>query len=84
MIQVILTIIIVGAFFILFFNPTYYDLKNKTDSNKKISTSHGFVKDVSSDPFLDNFIPPTYGDIGTFNAFSSIPDDNWMSGFPTD
>ena len=81
MIGIIVTIILVSAFFILFFNPTF-DLKNKTDSEPEISTTAGFIEDTYRGPFVDNFIPPKYGDVGTFVAYSSVPEDHWLHGFP--
>ena len=81
MIRIILTILLVGAFFILFFKPKY-DLKNKTVSEP--STTKGFVEDTYRGPITDRFIPPKYGDIGTFVAYSSVPDDHWLSGFSQD
>ena len=81
MIRIIITILLVGAFFILFFKPKY-DLKNKTVSEP--STTKGFVEDTHRGPILfgRDGIPPRYGDIGTFVAYSSIPETNWLSGFP--
>ena len=76
-----MTILLVGAFFILFFKPKY-DLKNKTVSEP--STTKGFVEDTFRGPITDRFIPPKYGDIGTFVAYSSVPDDHWLSGFSQD
>ena len=75
------TILLVGAFFILFFKPKY-DLKNKTVSEP--STTKGFVEDTYRGPITDRFIPPKYGDIGTFVAYSSVPEDHWLSGFSQD
>ena len=76
-----MTIFLVGAFFILFFKPKY-DLKNKTVSEP--STTKGFVEDTYRGPITDRFIPPKYGDIGTFVAYSSVPEDHWLSGFSQD
>ena len=81
MIRIIITILLVGAFFILFFKPKY-DLKNKTVSEP--STTKGFVEDTYRGPITDRFIPPKYGDIGTFVAYSSVPEDHWLSGFSQD
>jgi len=79
MIKTILTILLVGAFFILFFKPKY-NLKNKTVDEP--STTAGFIDDTYRGPFVDNFIPPKYGDVGTFVAYSSVPENNWLHGFP--
>ena len=87
MLRIILTILLVGAFFILFFKPNY-NLKNKTDSVAvdidEISTTDGFIEDTHRGPILfgRDGIPPRYGDIGTFVAYSTIPEDQWLSGFP--
>jgi hypothetical protein len=82
MLDIIITIILVSAFFILFFKPTF-DLENKREERlKKASTIDGFIEDTYRDPFIDRFIPPEIGDIGTFSAYSSIPEDNWLHGFP--
>jgi len=79
MIKILVTIILVSAFFILFFNPSF-DLKNKKEP--EVSTTAGFIEDTFRGPFVDHFIPPKYGDIGTFSAYSTIPDDHWLHGFP--
>ena len=79
MIKTILTILLVGAFFILFFKPGY-NLKNKTVDEP--STTAGFIDDTYRGPFVDNFIPPKFGDVGTFVAYSSVPENNWLHGFP--
>lgn len=79
MIKIILTILLVGAFFILFFKPKY-NLKNKTVEEP--STTAGFIEDTYRGPFVDKFIPPKYGDMGTFVAYSSVPENNWLHGFP--
>jgi hypothetical protein len=81
MFGIIVTIILVSAFFILFFNPTF-DLKNKTEPEAEASTTAGFIEDTYRGPFVDNFIPPKYGDVGTFVAYSSVPEDHWLHGFP--
>jgi hypothetical protein len=89
MLRIILTILLVGAFFILFFKPNY-NLKNKTDSmvadvgTEEASTTDGFVEDTHRGPILfgRDGIPPRYGDIGTFVAYSTVPETHWLSGFP--
>jgi len=93
MIGIFVTILIVGAFFILFFKPKY-NLKNKTVSEPQASTTAGFIEDTR-DAFINPVYPfqvmqrdesgkilPIYGDIGTFVAYSSVPEDNWLHGFP--
>ena len=93
MFRIILTILMVGAFFILFFKPKY-NLKNKTVIEPEASTTAGFIEDTG-DAFINPRYPtqlikrdetgniePIYGDIGTFVAYSGIPEDNWLHGFP--
>ena len=92
MIKIIVTIILVSAFFILFFNPTV-GLQNKTKATKA-STTAGFIEDTR-DAFIIPMYPAqvmdrditgkvksVYGDIGTFVAYSTVPDEHWLSGFP--
>jgi hypothetical protein len=84
MLRLIITILLVGAFFILFFKPKY-NLKNKTSSNsEEASTTDGFVEDTQRGPILfgRDGIPPRYGDIGSFVAYSTVAEDHWLSGFP--
>ena len=93
MLRIILTILLVGAFFILFFKPNY-NLKNKTDLGSvatdtgtgEISTTDGFVEDTHRGPILfgRDGIPPRYGNIGTFVAYSGVPEEHWLNGFPQD
>jgi hypothetical protein len=93
MLKILLTIVLVGAFFILFFKPKY-NLKNKTVSEPEASTTAGFIEDTE-DAFINPRYPtqlikmdetgsikPIYGDTGTFVAYSTIPEDNWLHGFP--
>ena len=92
MIRIIVTIILVSAFFILFFNPAF-ELQNKTEVSKA-STTAGFIEDTR-DAFIIPMYPAqimdrditgkvksVYGDIGTFVAYSTVPDEHWLSGFP--
>lgn len=85
MLGIIITAILVSAFFILFSNPKF-ELQNKTVSKSKpkenVSTADGFIEDTYRGPFVDHFIPPKYGDIGTFVAYSSIPEEHWLHGYP--
>ena len=94
MIKIIVTIILVSAFFILFFNPTL-ELQNKKGSEPEASTTAGFIEDTR-DAFIIPMYPaqvmdrnaitgeviPVYGDIGTFVPFSVVPENNWLHGFP--
>lgn len=93
MFKIIVTIILVSAFFILFFNPTL-ELQNKTEPDVEVSTTTGFIEDTRDafiipmypsqimDRDITGRIKPIYGDIGTFVAYSTIPDEHWLSGFP--
>jgi hypothetical protein len=93
MFQIIVTILLVGAFFILFFKPVH-NLKNKTVSEPAASTTAGFIEDTR-DAFINPRYPtelmhrdetgkiqPVYGDIGNFVAYSSVPENHWLHGFP--
>jgi len=84
MLGIIITAILVSAFFILFSNPNF-ELQNKKSKPKpkeKVSTTDGFIEDTYRGPFVDHFIPPKYGDIGKFVAYSSIPEEHWLHGYP--
>ena len=84
--EIILTILLVGAFFILFFKPQY-TLKNKMEEEEEeeeeevteASSTVGFVEDTGLETFGAVF---EEGDMGTFVPYSTIPDDNWLSGSP--
>lgn len=88
MLGIILTILMVGAFFILFFK-TPYNLKNKkeeteTDTEVKteteeVSSTVGFVEDTGLDSYGSVF---EKGDMGSFVPYSTIPEDSWLSGSP--
>ena len=86
MMEIILTILLVGAFFILFFKPQY-TLKNKKEEGEEeeeeevteASSTVGFVEDTGLETFGAVF---EEGDMGTFVPYSTIPDDNWLSGSP--
>ena len=85
MITTFVTVVIVSTFFILFFAS--YDTKSKNEKKKtkkepEASTTAGFIKDTYRDPYINHFIPPKVGNIGTFVAHSSVPENNWLHGFP--
>jgi len=85
MISIIVTIILVSAFFILFFGG--FSPENKKKKIKKVkkpeaSTSAGFIEDTYKDPFIAHFIPPKIGNIGKFVPYSSVPENHWLHGFP--
>ena len=93
MLGIILTILLVGAFFILFFKPEY-NLKNKTVIEPEASTTAGFIEDTDDAFIIPRYptqlikmddagkIKPIYGDIGNFVAYSSVPENHWLHGFP--
>jgi len=93
MFRIVITILLVGAFFILFFKPKY-NLKSKTVSEPEASTTAGFIEDTDDAFIIPTYptqlikmsesgnIKPIYGDIGTFVAYSSVPEDHWLHGFP--
>ena len=87
MMEIILTILLVGAFIILFFKQQN-TLKNKKEEDEEeekeeevteASSTVGFVEDTGLETFGAVF---EEGDMGTFVPYSSIPDDNWLSGSP--
>jgi hypothetical protein len=86
MLGIILTILMVGAFFILFFK-TPYNLKNKKEEEEKeteteteeVSSTVGFVEDTGLDSYGSVF---EKGDMGSFVPYSTIPEDSWLSGSP--
>ena len=80
-----------SAFFILFFEP---GRKVVSKNKSKPSTAMGFIEDTR-DAFIIPMYPsqlierditgkviPIYGDIGTFRGYSSVPEYNWLHGFP--
>lgn len=88
MLGIILTILMVGAFFILFFK-TPYNLKNKKEEKEteteteteaeEVSSTVGFVEDTGLDSYGSVF---EKGDMGSFVPYSTIPEDSWLSGSP--
>lgn len=82
MIWTVITVLLVGAFFILFFTPSYTVKNKRVVEEEEPSTTAGFIEDTYRGPFVDHFIPPKYGDVGTFVAYSSVPENNWLHGFP--
>ena len=80
MYKILATIILVGGFFILFFNPSF-ELKNKRE---KIQTSMatGFIEDTNEAFIIPTYptqliekdmygnIKPIYGDIGNFIPYT--------------
>lgn len=81
MMDILVTAIIVSAVFILFFIEGSKK-KKKVHKKPEASTTAGFVEDTYRDPFINHFIPPKVGNIGKFVPFSSVPEDNWLHGFP--
>ena len=86
MLGIILTILMVGAFFILFFK-TPYNLKNKKEETEtetetkteEVSSTVGFVEDTGLDSYGSVF---EKGDMGSFVPYSTIPEDSWLSVSP--
>lgn len=81
MFGIFMTILMVGAFFILFFKRPY-TLKNKKEpkvEEEEVSSTVGYVEDTGLESYGDVMKP---GKIGTFVPFSTVPDDNWLSGYP--
>ena len=71
----------------MFFIP-YLELKNKkVEKDPTASTTAGFIEDTK-DAFIIPMYPTQikrdskYGDIGTFTPYSSVPENNWLHGFP--
>jgi hypothetical protein len=81
MLGIFMTILMVGAFFILFFKTPYTVIENKKQPKVKeeVSSTMGFVEDTGLESYGDVMKP---GDTGTFVPFSNIPDDSWLSGYP--
>jgi hypothetical protein len=82
-----ISVILTATFFILFFDLDLLEMKskNRTKDSKNqepVSTAHGFVEDTYRGPITDRFIPPKYGPIGSFVGYSSVPEYNWLHGFP--
>jgi hypothetical protein len=82
MIEIIITILMVGAFFILFFKPSYTikdDEEEEEEVQKEESSNVGYIEDTGLDSYGAVF---EKGDMGTFVAHSTVADDNWLSGSP--
>lgn len=92
--KIILTIILTGAFFILFFDKGLFSKNKSEEEEVKVSTAHGFIEDTR-----DAFIVPVYptqvmdrditgelipitGSTGDFVGYSSVPEYDWLHGFP--
>lgn len=81
MLDIIITIVLTSAFFILFFKPNTVT-KNKRKEDQE-STAHGFIEDTEGDPFLNKFVPPKNASSESmFTGYSSISQYNWLHGFP--
>jgi hypothetical protein len=81
MLNIIIAVLLTSAVFILFFEQKL-NLKNKKEVEEDVSTSAGFIEDTYRGPFVDHFIPPRYGDIGSFVGYSGVSEDHWLHGFP--
>lgn len=80
MLAIILTILMVGAFFMLFFNPSYTVVtekeKEEEEEEEESSTAVGYVEDTGLDSYGAVF---EKGDMGTFVAHE---DESSLSGSP--
>lgn len=66
----------VGAFFMLFFNPSYTVVTEKEKEEEESSTAVGYVEDTGLDSYGAVF---EKGDMGTFVAHE---DESSLSGSP--
>jgi len=85
MLDIIITIILTSAFFILFFKPYIVTKNKRKEEVEEPQTAQGFIEDSGGDPFVDKFIPPRSGlDVPAqdFAGYSGISEYNWLHGFP--
>jgi hypothetical protein len=81
MFAIVLTVLAVGAFFILFFKSPMR-LKNKVIEKEEAVTppaAVGFIEDTGLETYGAVF---KKGDMGTFIAHDTLPRGSWMSGSP--
>lgn len=84
MIAIIITILMVGAFFILFFKPSYtikddQEEEEEEEVQKEESSNVGYIEDTGLDSYGAVF---EKGDMGTFVPHSTVADDSWLNGSP--
>ena len=86
MIAIIITILMVGAFFILFFKPSYTikdeeeeEEEEEEEVQKEESSNVGYIEDTGLDSYGAVF---EKGDMGTFVPHSTVADDSWLNGSP--
>ena len=91
--KIVIAIILTSMFFVLFFEP-YIKFNTDINSKNKVSTIKGFIEDTRDafimpryptqvmDRDLTGEVQPLYGDIGSFEPYSSVSDDHWLHGFP--
>ncbi len=84
MIGIIITILMVGAFFILFFKPSYTikddeEEEEEEEVQKEESSNVGYIEDTGLDSYGAVF---EKGDMGTFVPHSTVADDSWLNGSP--
>jgi hypothetical protein len=72
MFRIIITTLLVGAFFILFFKPRY-NLKNKTVPKPEASTTAGFIEDTD-DAFINPRFPTPLMKMGCHPSFHYLKD----------
>ena len=86
MLDIIITIILTSAFFILFFKSNIVTKNKRKEEQGDPQTAHGFIEDTGGDPFVDKFIPPRSGlDAPAHeyvDGYSGISEYNWLHGFP--
>ena len=81
MFAIVLTVLAVGAFFILFFKSPMR-LKNKVIEKEEAvapPAAVGFIEDTGLETYGAVF---KKGDMGTFIAHYTVPRGSWMSGSP--
>ena len=78
MLAIILTILMVGAFFMLFFTPSYTEEKEKEEEEEEEESSNavGYIEDTGLDSYGAVF---EKGDMGTFVPHES---ETSLSGSP--
>ena len=94
--KIVIAIILTSVFFVLFFEP-YIRTNTVINSKNKVSATDGFIEDTrdvlagrvgtrQSTQLLtrdeSGELEPVYGDIGSFMPYSSVPENNWLHGFP--
>ena len=91
--KIVIAIILTSVFFVLFFEP-YIQTNTVIDSKNKVSATDGFIEDTRDAFIMPRYptqlstrdesgeLEPVYGDIGSFMPYSTVPENNWLHGFP--